>query len=171
VRIIENNHGLSLKNNPSPIRFLGIFFLLIGSAFVYGSLGGYSNYAEASGLAIKLHFSFGIIAVCVGVWLIATKTSRVEIFAATQTVNLIESNLFGEKQTSIPFCKIKQFIVSEKEDQDGDSIWKVDAELESAEILELSSVWLHDKSHCEKAVTAANKTLSDYSGSGLSKSV
>jgi hypothetical protein len=160
VRITKNNHGdLILKNNPSPIRFLGVLFLIISSGFVYGSLGGYSNYAEASDLAIKLHFIFGIIGVSVGVWLMLTKTSHIDISAVNQTVNLVKSNLLGKKETSIPFYKIKQFIVSEKEDQDGDPIWKVDLQMESAEIIELSSVWLHDKPQCEEAVTTANKVL------------
>jgi hypothetical protein len=164
VRITKNNHDiLILKNNASPIRFLGFFFLIISSAFVYGSLGGYSNYAEASDLAIKLHFIFGVIGSCVGIWLILTKTSRVEILSAKQTVNLIKSNLLGKIETSIPFYKLKQFIVSEKEDQDGDPIWKVDLQTESAEVIELSSVWLHDKPQCEEAATTANKVLSRQS--------
>jgi hypothetical protein len=159
VRIIENNHGLILKDNPSPIRFLGFFFLIISSAFVYGSLGGYSNYSEASALALKLHFTFGVIGVCVGIWLILTKTSHVEIVSANQAVNLIKRNLMSRNEISIPFYKIKQFIVSEKEDQDGDPIWKVDLQMESAEIIELSSVWLHDKPQCEEAAKVGNLLL------------
>jgi hypothetical protein len=159
MKITQISDGLILKNNSSPIRFLGFFFLIISSAFVYGSLGGYSNYAEASDLAIKLHFIFGTIGSCVGIWLILTKTSSVNISAVSQTVNLVRSNLLGKKETSIPFYKIKQFIVSEKEDQDGDPIWKVDLQMESAEIIELSSVWLHDKPQCEEAAVTANKVL------------
>ncbi len=159
MRIIENNRGLILKDNPNPIRFLGFFFLLISSASVYGSLGGFSNYTEAKNYELILAFIFGIIGASVGSWLILTKNSQVNISAINQTANLIKSNLLGKKETSIPFYKLKQFIVSEKEDQDGDPIWKVDLEMESAEIIELSSVWLHDKPQSEKAANTANKVL------------
>jgi hypothetical protein len=160
VRITKNNHNdLILKNNPYPIRFVGVFFFVISSMFVYGGLGGYSNYRDGDPLIMKLHALFGMIGVGVGIWLFLTKTSKVNISATTQTVKLITNNLLGKKERSIPFYKIKEFIVSDKLDQDGDPIWKVDMELESNEIVELSGVWLHDKPQCEEAVITANKVL------------
>jgi hypothetical protein len=159
VRITKNNHDdLILKNNPYPIRFLGVFFFLISSLFVYGSLGGYSNYATAPGYVIKLHFLGGAVGVLVGSCLILSKTSYIKISAATQTVGIIKSNLLGKTEISIPFYKIKQFFVSEKTD-DGSLIWKVDLELESDETIEPTSVWHSDQEQCEEAANAANLIL------------
>lgn len=159
MKIIKNNHEIILKNNPYPLRFIGLFFFVISSTFVYGSLGGYSNYAQADSLVLKIHFLFGAIGVCFGSSLILTKSTCVIISELTRNVKLIKNNFFSKNEASIPFYKIKQFIISEKEDQDGDSIWKVDLELESAEIIELTSVWLHDKPQCEEASNSANLIL------------
>ncbi len=141
------------------MRFIGLFFFLVSSTFVYGSLGGYSNYAQASELTIKLHFLGGFVGVCIGSWLILTKSTYVKISAATQTVSIIKRNLFGKKETLVPFYKIKEFIVSDKFDQDGDLIWKVDLELESEEIIELTDVWINDKPQCEEAANSGNLLL------------
>jgi hypothetical protein len=160
VRITKNDHDdLILKNNPHPLRFVGLFFFLVSSAFVYGSLGGYSNYAEAPEYVIKLHFLGGAVGVFTGSWLILTKSAYVKISAATQTVGIIKSNLLGKKETLIPFYKIKEFIVSDKLDQDGDPIWKVDLELENADIIEFTRVWSNDKPLCEEAAKTANLIL------------
>jgi hypothetical protein len=160
VRIVKNKHDDTiLKNNPYPTRFVGVFFFVISSMFVYGGLGGYSNYRDGDPLIMKLHALFGMIGVSLGVWLILTKSSYVKISAATQTVNIIKSNLLGKNETSIPFYKIKEFIVSDKFDQDGDLIWKVDLELESDEIIELTDVWINDKPQCEEAANSGNLLL------------
>ncbi len=160
MRIIKNKHDdIILKTNPNPLRFIGLFFFSISSLFVYGSLGGYSNYAQATELTIKLHFLFGSVGVCIGSWLILTKSSYVQISAATQTVAVIKSNLLGKKQTLIPFYKIKEFIISDDLDEDRNLVWKVDLELESGEITELTTLWLNDKEQCEKAANTANKVL------------
>jgi hypothetical protein len=141
------------------MRFIGLFFFLVSSTFVYGSLGGYTNYAQASPLTIKLHFLGGFVGVCIGSWLILTKSAYVKISAATQTVGIIKSNLLGKVETSIPFYKIKQFIISDDLNEDRELVWKVDLELESDEIIELTSVWNSDKEQCEEAVNTANKVL------------
>jgi hypothetical protein len=141
------------------MRFVGLFFFLVSSLFVYGSLGGYSNYAEAPEWVIKAHFLGGAIGVFTGSWLILTKSAYVKISAATQIVSIIKSNLLGKKETVIPFYKIKEFIVSDKLDQDGDPVWKVDLEVESTEIIELTDVWINDKPQCEETATTANLIL------------
>jgi hypothetical protein len=140
------------------MRFVGLFFFLVSSTFVFGSLGGYSNYSAAPDWVIKLHFLGGAIGVLTGSWLILSKTSYIKISAATQTVGIIKSNLLGKVETSIPFYKIKQFFVSEKID-DGSPIWKVEMELESDETIELTNVWHSDQEQCEKASNAANSIL------------
>jgi uncharacterized protein YacL len=159
VKIINNNHNyLTLKNNPYPMRILGGFFFIISSMFVYGSLGGYTNYDKAPDYVIKLHFIAGSIGVLIGSWLILTKSSFIEISAATQTISVIKSNLLSKTEVSVPFNKIKEFFVSEKID-DGSPIWKIDVELKLNESFQLTDVWHSDREQCDEAVNAANNLL------------
>ena len=153
---VKNEH--ILQDSPGVLRFMGFFFVAVGViAFVmlfkeYGS-SDLLTYEFLGGFVISL-FAF-----IIGLLMVLTPGSQVIISAKHRYLTVFRRNLFKRSKTLISFQKIKQFIVTEEFNVDGDPKWKVDLELRSGEIVELTKVWNDRDGQCVETAKQANQLL------------
>ena len=93
-------------------------------------------------------------------WL--TPASQVIISTKNRHLTVFRRNMFKRNKTLISFQKIKQFIVNEEFDVDGNPKWKVDLQLKSGEIIELTKIW-NVRNQCVETVKKANQLLNQNS--------
>ena len=130
-----------IKEAPGCLWFLGIFFAVIGTFFVYGSLGGYSNWSEASWWVIVLHFLGGCCAIAAGYWIIyRAPVTKVVIDRGLETVSFKRRGISRRDERTFRFDQIKQFCLIEKPDFDNDYVWALGLEMNDGEIIQISSL-------------------------------
>lgn len=151
---------LILQDAPGCLWLFGAFFVFVGSIFVYGSLGGFTNYDRVPWWAIAFSFFMGAIAVGVGIWQIALHpSSKVIINPRTKIVFQRQRGLFKKADRNFRFEEIRRFSVEQGEDGEGDPIWKLELILMSGETVELTSVWERNQEKCETVAAKANQFL------------
>lgn len=157
----NSGSSLIIEDSPGPYWFLGLFFLSVGLVFVYGSLGGYSNYQEASLLAIRLHFIGGAIAVSVGGWLLFTPATKLLISPTTKTLSISRKGVFSKEEHTLHFAGIQRLEAIEEKDSDGDPIWKIVIRDQYGEFIEFSSLLSHDGEGTAEVISKANLILNE----------
>ncbi|HEX9960959.1 MAG TPA: hypothetical protein VGB00_08505, partial [Pyrinomonadaceae bacterium] len=117
MKIKHTENELILQDAPGCLWIFGLFFACIGAVFVFGSLGGFTNYDELPSYAIYLSFLMGAIGIGVGVWQIsAHPLSKTIVDSQIKTVRHAERGLFKKHENTFHFEEIAQFIVIESED-------------------------------------------------------
>lgn len=140
--------------------FLGIFFAAIGSVFVYGSLGGYSNYNEASRLAIAAHLFGGLTGVAAGYWIFyIAPVTIITIDRDAETVIHRKRGISGKSDIKYRFDEIRQFRLIEEPDFDNDFIWSLGLELADGEIIKISAIESTVESFKRDLVFQANEFM------------
>jgi hypothetical protein len=160
VKIKQSENELIIEETPGCLWIFGLFFAVIGGVFVYGSLGGFSNWNEASTLTIYLSFLMGAIAVAVGVWIIyRAPLTKVIVNRQTKTVVHIRRGLAGQQKNIYSFGQIKQFCLVEQEDSEGDPIWSLGMELSNGETIKISSLESHNEKYKRDFVFQTNEFM------------
>jgi hypothetical protein len=146
MKIKQTENELILRDSPGCLWIFGLFFALIGAVFVFGALGGFTNYDEVPRYAIYLSFLMGAIAVGVGIWQSAAHPlSKIIVDAQVKTVRHTQRGLFKKHDETYHFEEIAQFIVLEDEDDESNPVWKMAMLLNDGETIELTKVWSHDE--------------------------
>ena len=141
MKIAEKGNELIIKETPGCLWLFGLFFAVIGAAFVYGSLGGYSNYEEAETWVLIVHFWGGSAAIATGFWLIfQAPVTKIIIDRDTKALIYSKRGLFGKQKNIYSFDQIKQFRSIEVIDNEGDTVWALGMELTSGETVKISSL-------------------------------
>lgn len=160
MRAKQIDGKLILQDAPGCLWLFGAFFVLVGGVFVYGSLGGFTDYDRVPWWAIALSFFMGAIAVSVGIWQIALHpSSKAIINSRTKTVLYARSGLFGKTERILRFGEIRRFSVEKSEDDEGNPLWRLELNLTSGETVELTSVWERNEEKCEAVAARANEFL------------
>jgi hypothetical protein len=161
MRVENSSDELILRDSPGCMWIFGSFFAIIGAIFVYGSLGGFSNWDEVPRYAIYLSFLMGSIAIAVGVWQIGSHPlSKVIINPQVKTVVLSKRGLFAQSETTFHFEEIRQFIVSADKDDEDNPIWKIALFLNDGETIEITSAWSRDEKECLQTAQKINQFMS-----------
>ncbi|MEP6902980.1 MAG: hypothetical protein ABJA66_14605 [Actinomycetota bacterium] len=142
----ETENVLVIRETPGCLWFVGLFFSMIGGVFVYGALGGFTNYKDYSPWVIGLTFLMGAAAVGVGIWIFyRAPITRVVIDRIENTVLMTRYGLFGKQQTFYDFDEIERFCLIEEKDDEGDNVWSLGMKLTSDETIKISSLASHDE--------------------------
>jgi len=146
MKIKQTENELITQEMPGCLWIFGLFFAFVGSIFVYGSLGGFTNADEVLRYAIYLAFLMGAIGVACGVWVISrAPVSKIVVNRINETVVYTKYGLSGKTESRFRFDEIKQFCLVEEKDSEGDTIWSLGLELANRETIKISSLESHDE--------------------------
>lgn len=141
----QTQNELIVRETPGCVWIMGLFFALIGGIFVYGALGGFTDYDQHAPWTIALTLFMGLAAVGVGVWIIYTAPiTRVVINRIDDIVHIERWGLFGKQESSYIFDDIERFVLLEEKDNEGDDCWALGMRLMSEEVVRISAVASHD---------------------------
>lgn len=160
MKITQTPNELTIQETPGCLWFIGLFFAVIGGTFVYGALGGFSNWNEVPGWQLALAFFMGATAVSIGVWAIYTApVSKVIVDRVEDKVILKRFGLFGKRDTVYKFDEIKQFCQIEDKDDEGSPIWSFGMELNNGEMLKITSLPSHSEEYERKYIFETNEFM------------
>ncbi len=141
MKIRQNENELTIEETPGCLWIFGLFFVVISGIFVYGSLGGFTNWDEIPRYAIDLSFLMGAIGIAVGIWIISmAPITKVVVNRRMNTVVHMRRGLAGKQENIYSFRQIKQFCLVEDKDGDGDPVWTLGMELSNGEMIVISSL-------------------------------
>lgn len=136
---------------------VALFFVSIGGVFVYGSLGGFTNYRFIEPYKLFLALVMGMVGVLAGCWFIyRSPITKITINNISETVYLQRFGVFGKSDTKYTFDEISQFFVIEEKDTEGDLIWSLAMELADGEVIKISSLESHSEEFKRKFVYETN---------------
>lgn len=157
MKVKQSGDNLIIQETPGCLWLVGLFFAVIGGIFIYGSLGGFSNWNEVPLWQLGLAFLMGSISVAVGIWQIwGAPANRIVINGRTKTITHIKSGLAGREKTVYGFDRIKRFCTVEEKDSENDPIWYFALKLTSGQIIRISSLPSHFEEIKQNIVFEAN---------------
>lgn len=160
MKIKQTPNELIIQETPGCLWIFGLFFAIVGGIFVYGALGGFSNWNEVSFWQLALAFFMGAIAVAVGIWMIyKAPISKVVIDRIEDKVLLKRFGLFGKREIIYKFSEIKEFCLIEDKDDENEPIWSFGMELDNGEIIKISSMPLHSENYQRKYIFETNEFM------------
>jgi len=160
MKINSSPEQLTLRDNPGCFWFAGLLFIGVGIPFVIGPLGLFTNNNEVSWWVKVLAVMMGCISVGVGVHLIYEAPVTVTVFDRLRGEAIIkERGLFKNSAHRIALAEIESANIAEKEDDDGDPVYRPFITLHNQQIVLLSSLWIHGKEGTEEVVIAVQDFL------------
>lgn len=142
----QTGNELIVRETPGCLWIFGLFFALVGGMFVYGSLGGFVDYARHELWTLALALLMGLIAVAAGVWIIyGAPITKVVINRIENTVWLTRYGLFGRRESFYDFDEIERFCLVEEKDDEGNNVWFLGMRLTNEETIKISSLASHDE--------------------------
>jgi hypothetical protein len=149
---------LIIRETPGCLWIFGLFFALVGGAFVYGALGGFTDWGSQSLWMLALAFVMGSAGVAAGIWIIyGAPITRVVIDRIDNEVFITRYGLFGKRQTFYAFEEIEEFRLIEEKDSEGDPIWSLGMDLVDGETIKISSLPNHDERFISDFVFQTNE--------------
>lgn len=146
MNIEQHDNVLVIRETPGCIWFIGLFFILIGGAFVYGGLGGFTNSALYAPWMLALAALMGATGVAAGGWMIwRAPVTRVIVDRLNETVLVRRYGIFGRTEAIYDFEDVLRFIVIEEDDDEGSPIWSLGLRLAEGETIRISALPMHDE--------------------------
>lgn len=167
MKITQEGGRLIIRETPVIVWVFGGLFAIVGAVFVYGALGGYSNYAEASRFTIGAHLAGGLIGIAVGLILIqSSPATTVTIDRSAQSIVYTTHWTSGRNSQSFSFAQIDSFTLLEEPDPDGDPVYWLGLRFNDGKELKISRLGSPSESYKRDFVFQANefmqKPLPDY---------
>lgn len=160
MKIERTDQTLTIKETPGCLWIFGLFFIIVGGSFVFGALGGYSNYSSLSPLILGAHLLGGLIGVACGYWVIyVAPVTRLTLDRSSETVTLKRRGIAGKVDRIFTFAEIKQFSLIEERDSEGDPIFSLGIDLTSSEEIKLSALQSHDEAFKRNFVFETNQFI------------
>jgi hypothetical protein len=160
MRVRSSPNELIIQETPGCFWLFGSLFCFVGGMFVYGSVGGFSNYDDASFWAIVLSFFMGAIAFAVGVWIIfQSPVTKVVFDRLSETVTLERYGLNGKRKSVYKFGQVKQFFLIEEKDDEDKPIWSLAMDLTSGEKVKICSMPSHSEDEKRQIVFETNQFM------------
>ena len=160
MKIEQNEDSLIIRETPGCLWFVGLFFALVGGIFVYGALGGFTDYGKQAPWVIAFAGLMGSCVVGVGIWAIyKAPVTKVVISNTENKVFLSRSGLFGKQKSIYNFEEISRFCLVEERDDEGDQIWSIGFILTSGETIKLNSLPSHSEEYERKYVFQVNEFM------------
>lgn len=154
------NGELVITETPGCLWIFGLFFVFVGGIFVYGSLGGFSDYGSIAVWQLALACAMGAIAVGVGIWIIyRAPANKIIINSYDKTVVLQRLGLRGKTRIIYNFEEINRFCIIEEQDDESNLIWSLGMERTDGETIKISSFASHNESFKRDFVFQINEFM------------
>lgn len=160
MKLEETGHELIIRETPAGMWLVGLFFAAIGGMFVYGALGGFSNWNEVPSWQLKLAFAMGMAGVGTGFWIIASApVLRLTIDRLSERVEIRRFGLTGRKSKTFTFNDIEHFFLLSGADSEGDQTWTFSLALANGDFETIAALPLHSDDFERRFVFAANEFM------------
>lgn len=160
MRLKEDVNEIIVQETPGCLWTVGLFFAFVGSVFVYGSLGGLTDYDKQSSQMLGLAFLMGSIAIAAGIWIISTAPiTKVVVNRIENRVLLIRYGFSGKKETEYLFEEIKKFRQIEEKDDEGSPIWSFGIELSDGDLIKITSLPSHSEEYERQYIFQINEFM------------
>ena len=156
----QTPNELIIRETPGCLWIVGLFFVFVGGVFVYGSLGGLTDYDSHSAWMLALSFGMGAIAVAVGVWIIyIAPITKIVVDRIENIVSMTRYGLFGKQETFYNFDNIKYFCLTEDVDDEGSPVWYFAMKLDDGEIIKITSLASHSETYERQYIFQGNEFM------------
>ena len=160
MRLKEDVNEIIVQETPGCLWVCGLFFVFVSGIFVYGSLGGLTDYDKQSSQMLAFAFLMGSIGIAAGVWIVSTAPiTKVVVNRVENRVLLIRYGFSGKKETVYRFDEIKHFRLIEGKDDEGDPIWSFGIEMLSDDLVKITSLPSHSEEYERKYVFQLNEFM------------
>ena len=160
MRLREDANEIILQETPGCLWVFGLFFVFVSGIFVYGSLGGLTDYDKQSSQMLALAFLMGSIGVAAGVWIISTAPiTKIVVNRIENRVLLTRYGFSGKKETVYRFDEIKHFRLIEDKDDEGSPIWSFGIKLLNNDLIKITSLPSHSEEYERKYVFQINEFM------------
>jgi hypothetical protein len=163
----KTENELTIQETPGCVWFIGGGFAIIGGMLTYGTLGGFSNWNEVARWELVISFVIGLSVILGGILTIrVSPISKVVINRIEDTVVVTRRGLFVRDKFVYEFDEIKNFCQIEDVDSDDCPVWFFGFELNTGEIIKITSIPIHSEDFQRKYVFESNefarKSLPDF---------
>ena len=139
MKVKETEYGLEIQNIPGCMWIFGGFFFVVGSLFIYGLLGGFTNYDEIESAEKIVGMIIALSGTAAGLWIILSHPVTVtKINGSEKKIIFSEKGFFIRKTSELKFSEVSKFIVTEEKDSDGDSFYYLCLHTKKGEKIKLS---------------------------------
>ncbi len=156
----ETHNELIIRESPGCLWIVGLFFAFVGGIFVYGALGGFTDYSRHSPLMLAAALVMGSVAVGVGVWTIYNAPiTKIVINRIENTVLMSRYGLLSREDSVYDFDQIEGFCLMEDRDDEGSPIWYFALQLIDDEPIRITSLASHSETYKREYVFRANEFM------------
>jgi hypothetical protein len=153
--------NLIVKDSAGCLWLLGLFFVIVAGTFVIGLMGAFTNLNELNQLEQTAAWIVSLAGVAAGVSFIHSNPSIETDFDKRENTVLIKRiGLIRTETEHYSLKEIKDIVINQLKDDDGDPIFSVDMNLVSGKITPLTKTWLRNKEELEKNI----KQIKDFIG-------
>jgi hypothetical protein len=152
LKIAEQTESeLKLTDSAGCFWLFGLFFIIMGGIFILGLLGLFTNLHELSNLEKAAVWIVSLGGVSAGIYLIYQNPGSGILFDKHKnTLKIARSGLFRNQNEEYSFNEIRNIVLSQSTDTDGDPVYRIEAELKTGKLVELSSLWIHNRNALEE---------------------
>lgn len=156
----QTENELIIRETPGCLWIFGLFFAFVGGVFVYGALGGLSDYARQSPLMLAAAFVIGLIGVGAGIWIIYNAPiTKIVINRKENTVLMSRFGLLTRYDSLYNFDEIEDFCLLEDIDDEGSPVWNFALRLVNDDIIKITSLASHSEEYERHYVFRANEFM------------
>ena len=152
MKITEHTAAILVtKDSAGCLWLFGLFFVLVAGTFVVGLLGAFNNLHELNQLELAAAWFVSLAGAAAGVWIIYSNPVIYSRFDKREGLVVINRRGFMKNETEkYQLTEIKNIVVVESKDSDGDPIFSVNIKLKTEKSPGLTKIWLRNKEHLEK---------------------
>jgi hypothetical protein len=151
VRVRDRGSILEVDDVPGLHWVLGLLFVGVGTLFLVGPLGLFSDAERLRWWLRVLIAGMGAITAVVGVWQIArAPRSRLTIDRTNAQLRLERTGLGGRKKYEWPLSEIAAVDLIERPDDEGSPVFQVRLFLRESLPVPISMVWAHGRDEMER---------------------
>jgi len=151
--IAHTTTNLVTKDPAGCLWLFGLFFLVIAGMFVVGLLGAFTNLHELNELERAAAWFASLSGVAAGIWIIYSNPFIKAEFDKREGSVVINRKGFMKNETEKhPLNDIKDIVLNESKDDDGDLVYTVEIKLISGKSISLTKFWLRNKEDVQKII-------------------
>lgn len=137
---------LKLTDSAGCFWLFGLFFVIIGGIFILGLLGLFTNLHELSDFEKAAAWLISIGGFSAGVYFIYQNPGSEIIFdKQNKTFTLTRTGLFRNEKEQYRLDEIRDVILSQSTDTDGDLVYRIEVEMKTGKLVPLSLLWIQNK--------------------------